>query len=66
MSVGLLHWTETVIPPVSTASQYKYEKWNGSAAVWESNQSTGSGYREMTTPASCASPVARSDGSFKF
>nr|WP_295785068.1 carbohydrate-binding module family 20 domain-containing protein [Rhodoferax sp.] len=58
-------WTGTVTLPVSTAIQYKYVKWNGSTAVWESNQSTGSGNREVTTPASCASPVGRHDGSFK-
>ena len=59
-------WTGTVTLPVSTAVQYKYVKWNGSTAVWESNQATASGNREMTTPASCPSPVPRSDGSFKF
>ena len=57
-------WTGTVALPASTAMQYKYVKWNGSAAVWESNQTTASGNREFT---SCAagSSVARSDGSFK-
>ena len=59
-------WTGTVTLPVSTTVQYKYVKWNGSAAVWESNQSTPSGNREMTTPASCPNPVVRSDGSFRF
>lgn len=58
-------WTGTVNLPISTAVQYKYVKWNGSAAVWESNQATASGNREMTTPASCASAVPRSDGNFK-
>ena len=57
-------WTGTVALPASAAMQYKYVKWNGSTAVWESNQSTSSGNREFT---SCAagSSVARSDGSFK-
>ena len=57
-------WTGTVALPASTAMQYKYVKWNGSTAVWESNQSTSSGNREFT---SCAagSSVSRSDGSFK-
>ena len=57
-------WTGTVALPASTAMQYKYVKWNGSTATWESNQSTSSGNREFT---SCAagSTVARSDGSFK-
>ena len=57
-------WTGTISLPASTAMQYKYVKWNGSTAVWESNQSTSSGNREFT---SCAggSSAARSDGSFK-
>ncbi len=57
-------WTGTVALPASTAMQYKYAKWNGSTAVWESNQSTSSGNREFTSCAAGAS-VARSDGSFK-
>lgn len=57
-------WTGTVNLPAGTAVQYKYVKWNGSAAVWESNQATGSGNREFT---SCASgSQSRSDGNFKF
>ena len=57
-------WTGTISLPAATAVQYKYVKWNGSTAVWESNQSTASGNREFT---SCAagSSVARSDGNFK-
>ncbi len=57
-------WTGTISLPAATAMQYKYVKWNGSTAVWESNQSTTSGNREFT---SCAagSSVARSDGNFK-
>jgi chitodextrinase len=58
-------WTGTVTLPVSTAVQYKYVKWNGSTAVWESNQTTASGNREFTTPATCPSPVSRNDGSFR-
>ena len=57
-------WTGTVALPASTATQYKYVKWNGSTAAWESNQSTASGNREFTSCAAGAS-VARSDGSFK-
>jgi alpha-amylase len=57
-------WTGTVAVPASTAMQYKYVKWNGSTAVWESNQSTSSGNREFTSCAAGAS-VARSDGNFK-
>jgi alpha-amylase len=57
-------WSGTISLPAATAMQYKYVKWNGSTAVWESNQATASGNREFT---SCAagSSVARSDGSFK-
>jgi alpha-amylase len=57
-------WSGTVTLPASTAVQYKYVKWNGSTAIWESNQATGSGNREFTT---CASgSMARNDGNFKF
>ncbi|KQW43536.1 alpha-amylase Aml [Pelomonas sp. Root662] len=57
-------WSGTVSLPAGTSVQYKYVKWNGSSAVWESNQATGSGNREFT---SCASgSQARSDGNFKF
>lgn len=57
-------WTGTVSLPAGTAVQYKYVKWNGSSAVWESNQATGSGNREFT---SCASgSQSRSDGNFKL
>jgi alpha-amylase len=57
-------WTGTISLPASTAVQYKYVKWNGSTAAWESNQSTASGNREFT---SCAagSSVSRNDGNFK-
>jgi alpha-amylase len=56
-------WTGTVSLPAGTAVQYKYVKWNGSTAVWESNQATGSGNREFT---SCASgSQSRADGNFK-
>ncbi|MFG6469061.1 carbohydrate-binding module family 20 domain-containing protein [Roseateles sp. BYS87W] len=57
-------WSGTVSLPAGTAIQYKYVKWNGSTAVWESNQTTTSGNREFT---SCASgSQSRSDGNFKF
>ncbi|MES2934480.1 MAG: carbohydrate binding domain-containing protein [Pseudomonadota bacterium] len=58
-------WSGTVTLPVGTAVQYKYVKWNGSAAVWESSQSAASGNREFSTPASCPSGVTRSDANFK-
>lgn len=57
-------WKGTVNLPASTAAQYKYVKWNGSTAVWESNQATGSGNRELTTCASGGSQN-RNDGNFK-
>jgi len=57
-------WSGSVTLPANTAIQYKYVKWNGSTATWESNQATASGNREFT---SCASgSQARSDGNFKF
>jgi chitodextrinase len=59
-------WTGTVQLPPGTAIQYKYVKWNGSTAAWESNQATTSGNREFATPANCSTAITRSDGSFKF
>ena len=57
-------WSGSIALPANTAVQYKYVKWNGSTATWESNQATASGNREFTT---CASGTqARSDGNFKF
>ncbi|GAB7129583.1 carbohydrate-binding module family 20 domain-containing protein [Silvimonas sp. JCM 19000] len=56
-------WSGSVSLPASTAVQYKYIKWDGSTATWESNQSTTSGNREFTT---CSSGTAtQADGSFK-
>ncbi|MEO5687967.1 MAG: carbohydrate-binding module family 20 domain-containing protein [Burkholderiaceae bacterium] len=57
-------WTGTISLPAATAMQYKYVKWNGSTAVWESNQATSSGNREFTSCAAGAT-AARSDGNFK-
>jgi alpha-amylase len=57
-------WSGTVSLPAATATQYKYVKWNGSTAVWESNQPTTSGNREFTTCAA-GGTAARSDGNFK-
>ena len=59
-------WAGTVTLPASTSVEYKYVKWNGNSAVWESNQATTSGNRVVTTPATCATPVARNDGNFKY
>lgn len=58
-------WKGTVDLPAKTAVQYKYVKWNGSTAVWESNQATASGNRELTTCAK-ASAKTQNDGNFKF
>jgi hypothetical protein len=58
-------WTGNISLPPNTAVQYKYVKWNGSTATWESNQGTTSGNRELTTPASCSGTIARDDGNFK-
>lgn len=58
-------WTGTVSLPPNTAIQYKYVKWNGSTATWESNQATASGNREFSTPATCGGTIARNDGNFK-
>jgi alpha-amylase len=40
-------------------------KWNGSTAVWESNQATASGNREFASCTAGAS-LSRNDGSFKM
>jgi alpha-amylase len=57
-------WSGTVQLPTGAAVQYKYVKWDGSHAVWESNQPTASGNREFT---GCSSgSMTRSDGNFKF
>jgi hypothetical protein len=58
-------WSGTLTLPANTTVQYKYVKWNGTAATWESNQATPSGNREYTTPASCSSVIERNDGNFK-
>jgi chitodextrinase len=58
-------WTGTMSLPPNTAVQYKYVKWNGSTATWESNQATASGNREFSTPATCSSTITRNDGNFK-
>ena len=59
-------WTGTVTLPANTAVQYKYVKWNGSTATWESSQGAASGNREFTTPATCSGTIQRNDGNFKF
>lgn len=57
-------WKGTLNLPASAVVQYKYVKRNGSAVVWESNQTTTSGNRTST---SCATGTqARADGNFKF
>ncbi|MBI3231186.1 MAG: alpha-amylase, partial [Burkholderiales bacterium] len=59
-------WTGTINLPSASTISYKFVKWNGTSAVWESNQATASGNRELTTPATCATAIIRNDGSFKF
>lgn len=58
-------WSGTAQLPPATAIQYKFVKWNGSSATWESNQSTSSGNREATT-AACGSSSTLNGGNFKF
>lgn len=58
-------WSGSVTLPPNTAIQYKYVKWSGTVATWESNQATVSGNREYTTPASCSTVIDRNDGNFK-
>jgi chitodextrinase len=58
-------WTGIVTLPAGTTVQYKYVKWNGSSASWESSQSTASGNRELSTPATCSAVIDRNDGNFK-
>ena len=56
-------WSGTVRLPAGTPVRYKYVKWDGTRATWESNQPSASGNREFT---SCtAGAVARADGNFK-
>ncbi|SFZ77446.1 carbohydrate binding domain-containing protein [Chitinimonas taiwanensis] len=59
-------WTGTLALPAGSTVQYKYVKWNGSSAVWEGNQATNSGNRELSTPTNCNGLISRSDGNFKF
>jgi chitodextrinase len=59
-------WTGTVTLPAGATIQYKYVKWNGSSATWESNQTTTSGNREFTVPANCGGTTTRNDGNFRF
>ncbi len=58
-------WSGTATLPAGTTIQYKYVKWNGATASWESNQASVSGNREMTTPATCGAVIERNDGNFK-
>jgi alpha-amylase len=60
-------WARTVQLPPSTVIQYKFKKQGGGVAdVWERNQSTSSGNRQVTT-AACGQPVQVLDaGSFAF
>jgi alpha-amylase len=57
-------WKGTLNLPSNTAVEYKYVKRNGTAVVWEGNQTTPSGNRTFTSCASGA--LSRADGNFKF
>jgi alpha-amylase len=56
-------WKGTVALPAKKAVQYKYVKWNGTTAVWENDQPTASGNREVMT---CGKGKAKvqNDGDF--
>ena len=59
-------WSRTFQLPPSTPIQYKFLKKGAVADVWERNQSTASGNREVTT-AACGQPTQVLDaGSFAF
>jgi len=58
-------WSRTLALPPSTAIQYKFLK-QGGTTVWEGNQSSTSGNREVVTPACGAAPLVLDAGSFKF
>ncbi len=60
-------WSRTVQLPPSTPIQYKFlKKGGGVGDVWERNQATSSGNRQVTT-AACGQPVQVLDaGSFAF
>ncbi|WP_374673357.1 carbohydrate-binding module family 20 domain-containing protein [Ideonella sp.] len=57
-------WSGTVTLPARSRVQYKYLKWDGRQAVWESAHPTPSGNREFS---SCASGRSqrREDGAFR-
>ena len=59
-------WSRTVQLPPATAIQYKFMKKGAVADVWERNQASGSGNREVIT-VGCGQPVQVLDaGSFAF
>jgi alpha-amylase len=58
-------WSRTINLPPSTAIQFKFLKSGGVANVWERNQATGSGNREVTTVA-CGQSQTIDVGSFAF
>ncbi len=59
-------WSITVQLPPSTAIQYKFMKHGAVADVWESNQATASGNREVMTQACGAANLVLDAGNFKF
>jgi alpha-amylase len=58
-------WSRTINLPPSTPIQFKFLKSGAVAAVWERNQTTGSGNREITTVA-CGNTQTIDVGSFAF
>ncbi|MBB5018002.1 alpha-amylase [Chitinivorax tropicus] len=58
-------WAGSKNLPCNSAVQYKYVKYNGTA-IWEGNQPTVSGNREMATSNSHGGTMTRADGNFRF
>jgi alpha-amylase len=59
-------WSRTIQLPPSTAIQFKFMKSGAGANVWERNQATGSGNREVSTQACNAPALVLDVGSFAF
>ncbi|WP_179958166.1 alpha-amylase C-terminal beta-sheet domain-containing protein [Chitinimonas arctica] len=64
-SGGNTVWSGTAQLPPASAIQYKYVIWNGSSAIWESNQPGSNGNREAVTPA-CGGSGSQNDGGFRY
>ena len=59
-------WSRTIQLPPSTAIQFKFMKSGAVANVWERNQATSSGNREVSTQACGAATLVLDVGSFAF